>query len=100
MTAKALALDLIRDLPDDVTFGEIVETLALADAIRLGEEGADAGRFVTHEDVKRRVADLIAREKTTGLVDEETRELDAFLRLEHLMRLTKARARRRLGDQP
>jgi hypothetical protein len=39
------------------------------------------------------VADLIDREKNTGLSPEETSELDSFLKLEHLMRLAKTRAR-------
>jgi hypothetical protein len=42
---------------------------------------------------KARVADLIHREKTTGLSPEETAELNHYLQLEHLMRLAKARAR-------
>jgi hypothetical protein len=141
MTEKALVLDLIGGLPDDATFGEIVDTLALADTIRLGEKAADAGQVVPHEDVKRRlaatlsvptppridgelidviasgpgprqvaefrpsegarcrVADLIAREKTSGLTAEETSELDYHLQIEHLMRLAKARARQKLGDE-
>jgi hypothetical protein len=44
--------------------------------------------------VKNRVADLIHREKTTGLSPEEESELDHYMQLEHLMRLAKARARR------
>jgi hypothetical protein len=40
---------------------------------------------------KVRVADLIVREKTTGLSAEEQSELDNSLRLEHFMRLAKAR---------
>jgi hypothetical protein len=43
---------------------------------------------------KKRVADLIHREKTTGLSPEEESELDHYMQLEHLMRLAKARARR------
>lgn len=41
---------------------------------------------------KERVADLIFREKTTGLVFDEKIELDHYMQLEHLMRLVKARA--------
>ena len=40
---------------------------------------------------KERVADLIDREKTTGLSTEEKSELDHYMQLEHLMRLAKAR---------
>lgn len=42
---------------------------------------------------KQRVADLIQREKGSGLTAEERAELEHYLQLEHLMRLAKARAR-------
>jgi hypothetical protein len=51
------------------------------------------------EEAKARVADLIHREKTTGLSPEETAELNHYLQLEHLMRLAKARARARLAHE-
>ena len=38
------------------------------------------------------VAELIHKEKTDGLTAEEVLELDHFTKLEHLMRLAKARA--------
>jgi len=41
---------------------------------------------------KKRVADLIYREKTTGLSSGEKSELDHYMQLEHIMRLAKARA--------
>ncbi len=49
---------------------------------------------------KARVDDLIAREKITGLSPEEASELDHYLRLEHIMRLAKVRARGRLATEP
>lgn len=48
---------------------------------------------------KQRVADLIHREKTTGLTPDEKSELDHYMQLEHLMRLAKARARRHLAHE-
>lgn len=45
---------------------------------------------------KAQVADLIQREKSSGLTTEERAELEHYLQLEHLMRLAKARARRYL----
>jgi len=39
------------------------------------------------EEAKARVADLIFREKTEGLPDDEKSELDHSMLLEHLMRL-------------
>jgi hypothetical protein len=38
-------------------------------------------------------AHLIEREKAAGLADDDARELDHFLTIEHLMRLAKAKAR-------
>ena len=49
--------------------------------------------FAASPETKARVADLIEREKTVGLSAEETSELEYFLKMEHLTRLAKARAR-------
>jgi len=46
---------------------------------------------------KERVADLIYREKTTGLSPDEKSELDHYMQMEHLMRLAKARARQHIS---
>jgi len=43
--------------------------------------------------VKERVGELITREKEGALSMEETTELNLYIQLEHIMRLTKARAR-------
>jgi hypothetical protein len=55
--------------------------------------------FTASDKTKQRVAELLQREKTTGLCPEETAELKDFLQLEHLMRLAKARARQHLGHE-
>ena len=55
--------------------------------------------FRPSEATKARVADLIHRQKTTGLSPDETTELDHYLHIEHLMRLAKARARRHLPPE-
>jgi hypothetical protein len=49
------------------------------------------------EAARRRVAELVAREKTTGLSAAESSELDHYVQLGHLLRLPKARARRHLA---
>ena len=49
--------------------------------------------FQPSDAAKSRVADLIHREKTSGLSSDERSELDHYLQLEHIMRLAKARAR-------
>ena len=51
------------------------------------------------EATKDHVADLIHRQKTVGLLEEETSELNHYLQMEHLMRLAKARARQYLTDE-
>jgi len=45
------------------------------------------------------VAELIRRQKSGHLTEEETAELNQCLQLEHLVRLAKARARQRLAGE-
>ena len=47
--------------------------------------------FRPSEEAQARVTDLIFREKTEGLLEEERSELDHHMQIEHLMRLAKAR---------
>lgn len=70
------------------------------DFIAAGPSTENVAAFQPSESARQRVADLIAREKTTGLSVEETSELEHYLQIEHLMRLARARARQRTGDQP
>ncbi|HZU37055.1 MAG TPA: hypothetical protein VFA18_14135 [Gemmataceae bacterium] len=53
--------------------------------------------FRPSDAAKARVADLVGRQKTGSLTADETAELSYYLQIEHLMRLAKARARRRLA---
>ena len=48
--------------------------------------------FKPSEESSLRVRELIHIEKTGVLTDEERSELESYFQLEHLMRLTKARA--------
>jgi hypothetical protein len=50
-------------------------------------------RFEASPQAKEYVAELIHRQKTAGLTTDEESELDHYLKLEHVMRLAKARAR-------
>ncbi len=70
-------------------YDEIVEFIAA------GSTPETVARFEPSQPTKDYVADLIHKEKTTGLTPEESSELDSYLKLEHLMRLAKARARAR-----
>jgi hypothetical protein len=67
-------------------YEEIIEFIAA---------GTSPGKIIAFrpsEATKERVADLIYREKTRGLSPDEAAELGNYLQIEHLMRLTKARA--------
>jgi hypothetical protein len=55
--------------------------------------------FRPSEETRRRVFELVEREKTVGLSPEETSELDHYVQLEHVMRLAKARAELHLGGE-
>ena len=74
-------------MPITRAYEEIIEFIAA------GVRPEDIVAFHPSPEAKERVADLIHREKTTGLSPEETAELQHALQLEHLMRLAKARAR-------
>ncbi len=65
----------------------------IVDFIAAGTTPEGVAQFEASQETKDRVAHLIHREKTEGLTPDETVELDHYVRLEHLMRLAKARAR-------
>ena len=68
-------------------YEEIVEFIAA------GTTPESVASFEPSQETKDYVADLIYKEKTNGLTPQESSELDHFMKLEHLMRLAKARAR-------
>lgn len=70
----------------------------IIDFIAAGTTPQNLVDFCPSEEAKKRVADLIHREKTIGLTSEETTELNHCLQLEHLMRLAKSRARHYLKE--
>lgn len=67
-------------------YEEIVEFIAA------GTTSESVSRFEASEATKQRVAELIEKEKKSGLSDDEASELDHFMKFEHVMRLAKARA--------
>ena len=69
------------------------------DFIAAGTTPSGVIAFRPSAEAKARVADLISREKTSGLNDDETAELNYYMQLEHIMRLAKARARKYLTDE-
>lgn len=54
--AKAEALELIKQLPDDVTTGRIMEELFFKQQVEKGLEDLAEGRVLTHQELKERVA--------------------------------------------
>ncbi len=51
-TDKQIAFHTLQRMPESVTLDEISEELAILAAIRRGEAAAEAGRTLTHADVK------------------------------------------------
>ncbi len=70
-------------------FDEIIEFIAA------GSTSAEVIEFRPSAEAKERVHSLIRKEKDTGLLPEEQSELDDYMKLEHLMRMAKARAKLR-----
>ena len=71
----------------------------IVDFIACGADSRAVAAFAPSQQTKDRVADLLHREKTTGLSKEESSELEHYLQLEHIMRLAKARARQHLTGE-
>lgn len=65
----------------------------IIDFVARGSSREEVLSFCASEETKARVEYLIRKEKNDGLLSEETVELDDYVRLEHLMRMAKARAR-------
>jgi predicted transcriptional regulator len=61
MSDKETVIEAVRELPEHVTFSEILDHLAMVEAIRRGKQDADAGKLLPHEDVKKRVASWISK---------------------------------------
>jgi hypothetical protein len=71
----------------------------IIDFIAAGSSPREVAEYHPSDEARARVADLVAREKSTGLTPEEASELQTALHLEHIMRLAKARARQHLAAQ-
>jgi len=69
-------------------YNEIVEFIAA------GTTPQGVASFTASAETKKRVADLLMREKSDGLSPEDASELDHYMKIEHLMRLAKARAQK------
>lgn len=56
MTAKELVIHALKKLPEETSIEEILEEIEILAAIQQGEDAANAGRVVPHEEVKIMVA--------------------------------------------
>jgi predicted transcriptional regulator len=54
MSAKELVLKTVRKMSDELSMEEILEELSILAAIREGENAADAGKVISHEEMKKR----------------------------------------------
>ena len=63
----------------------------IIDFIASGTTPEAVAGFHPSPEAQERVADLIEREKESGLSADEKAELDHFMELEHILRMAKAR---------
>jgi hypothetical protein len=69
----------------------------IIDFIAAGTTPEAVAHFSPSPEAQRKLAELIEREKESGLSPEEKAELDHFMELEHILRMAKARARQILS---
>ena len=72
--------------------------LEIIDFIAAGTTPQAVADYHPSPEAQQRIAELIAREKESGLSPEEKSELDHFMDLEHILRVAKARARQILSS--
>ncbi len=61
MTNKQLVIETVRELPDETSLDDIAERIAILAAIRKGEQDADAGRTISHEELMRQMKTWISK---------------------------------------
>lgn len=61
LTDKQLALEAIRQAPDDVAIDEVIERIEIMAALERGIKAADEGRLIPHAEVKRRVKQWLSK---------------------------------------
>jgi hypothetical protein len=69
----------------------------IIDFIAAGTTPEAVVRFRPSPEAQHRIAELIEREKESGLSEEEKAELEHFSELEHILRMAKAKARQILS---
>ena len=78
----------------------MIKTRALDEIVDfIAKQSPDAVlAFKASKDTKDRVYDLVFKEKTNSLTEEERSELEYYKVLEHIMRLAKAKAYKMMHD--
>jgi predicted transcriptional regulator len=56
MTQKQMVMDVIRELPEDVSVREIAERIEFLAAIQVGLDQLDHGEGIPHEEVKKQLS--------------------------------------------
>jgi uncharacterized protein YggL (DUF469 family) len=77
-------------MPELFIYEEVVDFIARSNPRNVLE-------FKPSEAANQRVSGLLEKEREGKITDEEKKELDYFLMLEHIMRLAKAKARKLLN---
>jgi len=61
VSQKEIVLDVINQLPDEVSLEQIAEKIEFLAAIQKGMDQLDGGEGVPHDEVKRQLATWLAR---------------------------------------
>lgn len=56
MSVKEAVLNAVREMPEEVSFEELLEELEILADLRCADAEIDAGDFVTHDEVKQEIA--------------------------------------------
>lgn len=59
MTEKDRIVEIMQELPDDVTFEDAIYEIYVAYKVERGLEQADRGEGITHEEAKQRFAEWL-----------------------------------------
>lgn len=81
-------------------YNSAMATLAYQEIVSLIADANSSSvvSFRPSEGSKRRVTELLEKERTQALSDDERRELEQYMQLERVMRLAKAKARQLLDE--
>jgi predicted transcriptional regulator len=61
MSIKGAAIEAVRQMPDEASYEDLLDKIETMAAIQRGLADADAGRFVSNDEVKRRIDSWFAK---------------------------------------